>query len=101
MRLGGPIFAKHETLDQWIDAVRALGYRAAFCLVELDTSDDSIRAYSAAAREVDIVIAEVGAWSNLLSQDRETRNAALAKCKKALALADTIGARCCVNIAGS
>ncbi|MEM7133014.1 MAG: TIM barrel protein [Chloroflexota bacterium] len=101
MRLGGPIFEKYETPDQWIDAVGALGYRAAFCPVALDASDDLIRAYSSAAREADIVIAEVGAWSNPLSPDREIRNAALAKCKKALVLADAIGARCCVNIAGS
>jgi sugar phosphate isomerase/epimerase len=48
-----------------------------------------------------VVIAEVGAWSNPLSPDEKTRHSALAKCQAQLALADEIGARCCVNIAGS
>ena len=47
------------------------------------------------------MIAEVGAWSNPLAPDAATRAAALDKCKRSLALADKIGARCCVNIAGS
>jgi sugar phosphate isomerase/epimerase len=47
------------------------------------------------------VIAETGAWSNPLSPDAATRTEALRKCQVMLALADEIGARCCVNIAGS
>jgi sugar phosphate isomerase/epimerase len=43
----------------------------------------------------------VGAWSNPLGPDAADAAAALAKCKASLALADRIGARCCVNIAGS
>lgn len=101
MRLGGPLFEKYETPDQWVAIMRALGYRAAFCPVETDAPDDLIRAYASAAREADIVIAEVGAWSNPLSPDNATRTAAIEQCKKALALADATGARCCVNISGS
>jgi len=47
------------------------------------------------------VIAEVGAWSNPLSPNPAERAAALDKCKASLLLAERIGARCCVNIAGS
>jgi sugar phosphate isomerase/epimerase len=47
------------------------------------------------------VIAEIGAWSNPLSPDERTRTAALELCKRRLELADRVGARCCVNIAGS
>jgi len=101
MRLGGPLFEKYETPNQWAAAAEALGYRAAFCPVELDTTEDVSHAYRSAAQENDILIAEVGAWSNPLSPDNATRTAALEKCKKALALADAIGARCCVNISGS
>ena len=43
----------------------------------------------------------MGAWSNPISPDEKTRSAALEKCRRQLALADRIGARCCVNIAGS
>jgi sugar phosphate isomerase/epimerase len=101
MRLGGALFREYDAPDQWVDAVRACGYRAAFCPVGLDASEDDIRDYAAAAQAADIVIAEVGAWSNPLSPDEATRTAALEKCKKALLLADRIGACCCVNIAGS
>ncbi len=46
-------------------------------------------------------MAEVGAWSNPISPDDNQRKQALKKCRDQLALADRIGANCCVNIAGS
>jgi len=101
MRLGGPIFETCETPDRWVAAVRAHGYRAAYCPVGSEAQADLVGAYASAAREADIVIAEVGAWSNPLSPDEAARREAVQKCKKSLALADQIGARCCVNIAGS
>jgi len=60
-----------------------------------------LSAYARAAREADLTIAEVGAWSNPISPHEQTRKEALALCKERLALADEIGTRCCVNIAGS
>ena len=101
LRLGGPTFEKYRDPDGWIQAVKKLGYRAAYCPVGADASDDVVKAYAAAAKKADIVIAEVGAWSNPISPDDNTRRAALAKCRSHLALADRIGARCCVNISGS
>lgn len=101
MRLGGPIFQKYDSPESWVQAVRRLGYRAAYCPLDLQASEVEISAYARAAREADIVIAEVGAWSNPLSPDPLERQAALEKCKASLLLADEIGARCCVNIAGS
>lgn len=101
MRLGGPIGSKPESPEAWAAAVRAAGYRAAFCPVAAGTDDTTVRAYAEAARRADIVIAEVGAWSNPLSADPAIAAAAMEKCRASLALADRIGARCCVNIAGS
>lgn len=101
MRLGGPIFEDSSTPEKWAAAAQALGYRALQCPVGLDATNDEIAAYAAVARRADLVIAEVGAWSNPLADDEATRRAALAKCCQALDLADRIGARCCVNIAGS
>jgi len=101
MRLGGPVFESYENPGQWVSATHALGYRAAFCPIEPDTPGDAVREYASAAGEHDIVIAEVGAWCNPISPDSATRTAALDKCKRSLTLADTVGARCCVNIAGS
>jgi sugar phosphate isomerase/epimerase len=85
----------------WIAALQRSGYRAAYCQVDHTASEDVIRAYAEAAQAADIVIAEVGAWSNPLSQDEKTRRAAVVYCQEQLALAERIGARCCVNIAGS
>lgn len=81
--------------------MRAAGYSAAYCPVDEKADDSQIKAYAQAAGKADIVIAEVGAWSNPMSPDEVTRKAALAKCRAQLQLADAIGARCCVNITGS
>lgn len=102
MRLGGPIFSKPEDPQQWARAVRAKGWRAAYCPINETAGAETIAAYAAAAREHDIVISEVGAWlNNPLSLDEATRRAAVAAIQKKLAFAEAIGARCCVNIAGS
>ncbi len=101
MRLGGPVFGKYDSPEAWVNYVKAAGYRAAYCPVGPETDSKTIRAYGESARKADIVIAETGAWSNPLSPDGKTRKEALEKCRKNLALADEIGALCCVNIAGS
>jgi len=101
IRLGGPVFEKYDGPDGWVAAVRRLGYRAAYCPVGAEASDDMVAAYAKAAQQGDVVIAEVGVWNNPLSPDEKERKAALTRCRTQLALADRIGARCCVNISGS
>jgi len=101
MRLGGPVFQSFHSPDEWVNAVKAAGYRAAFCPLEASADSAEIREYSRAATAADLVIAEVGAWSNPLSPDETERKQAQEKCQRQLNLADQIGARCCVNIAGS
>jgi sugar phosphate isomerase/epimerase len=101
MRLGGPVFVHDADPDAWIAALEACGYRAANCPVGPEAAAGEIEAYARAAARADIVIAEVGAWSNPLSPDDDERRAAVQKCQQQLALADEIGARCCVNITGS
>jgi len=101
MRLGGPPFAKFTDPESWIASIAAKGYRATYCPAGPETDDATIQAYAKAARRADIVIAEVGAWSNPLSADADAAKAALEKCKAMLALAERIGALCCVNITGS
>ena len=100
-RLGGPVFKKFETPEQWVAVMQSYAYRAAFCPVGIDASENLVKEYAAAASKADIVIAEVGAWSNPISPDSAIRKEALEKCKKSLHLADRVGANCCVNIAGS
>ena len=101
MRLGATIYTKYADPDQWVAVLKERGYRAAYAPVGLDAWAEEATAYRNAAERERIVIAEVGAWSNPLSSDPAVRAEALAKCKKALDLADRLGARCCVNIAGS
>lgn len=101
IRLGGPVFEKYNSPDEWISVLKKNGYRAAYCPVSFDANDSIVESYKKAAEQNDIVIAEVGAWSNPISPDSKTANAAIEKCIASLAMADRIGARCCVNISGS
>lgn len=99
MRLGAPVESKDP--DSWIAAVQKQGYRAAYCPFDETTPTETGRAYLEAAKRADIVIAEVGAWSNPMDLNEADRNKALAHCQERLALAERIRAKCCVNIAGS
>jgi sugar phosphate isomerase/epimerase len=101
MRLGGPLFDKVTDPDSWTAALKKCGYSAAYCPLKSDADDATVRAYADAAAKANIVIAEVGAWSNTSATDDAKRREAIAFCQKQLALAERIGARCCVNIAGS
>jgi sugar phosphate isomerase/epimerase len=101
MRLAGMLFGKWNDPEGWIRNVRQAGYTAALCPVAIGAGDSEVSAYRDAAAAAGVVIAEVGAWSNAISPDPAERAAALEKNRKALDLADRIGARCCVNVAGS
>jgi len=101
VRLGGPVFEKYNSPEEWVTALKKLGYRAAYCPVSPGADTVLIKAYQTAAAKNDIVIAEVGAWSNPISPDQDTAGKAIQKCIDSLVLADQIGASCCVNISGS
>lgn len=101
IRLGGPIFLKSDDPAALAREHRRLGYSAAYC--PNATVDDSahIRAIRDTFAAADVVIAEVGAWKNMLDPDPAVRKANLDYVTSRLALADAVGARCCVDIAGS
>ena len=102
MRLGGPLFAEYDSPEQWCERLTEAGYTAAYCPVDIDASEDEIDAYRQAAESANITIAEVGAFgNNPIHPDPEQRDAAIEACANHLALADAIGAQCCVNVAGS
>ena len=101
MKLGAPLFADTSTPDAWINALKAKGFRAAYCPLQPEADDETVRAYADAAQKAGVVIAEVGAWSNPISPDAAEREKAIEKCKKGLDLAERIGAHHCVNISGS
>lgn len=101
IRIGGPVFDKFGNPDDWVMSLKKLGYRAAYCPVSPGAETELIKAYQTAATKNDIVIAEVGAWSNPICPDKETADKAIEKCIQSLVLADQIGANCCVNVSGS
>ena len=101
IRLGGPIYVRTDDPGELAQAYRKLGYRAAYCPNVSLNDTDRIRAYADAFAKQDVVIAEVGRWCNLLEADSKKRRANLDRVIDGLALAEAIGALCCVNIAGS
>jgi sugar phosphate isomerase/epimerase len=101
VRLGGPIFLKSDDPGALAREHRRLGYGAAYCPAATVGDADRIRAIQQAFAAENVVIAEVGAWRNLLDPDPEKRKANLAYVTERLALAEAVGARCCVDIAGS
>src|SRR5579864_144558 len=101
IRLGGPIFLRSEDPRELAREHRRLGYSAAYC--PLAKADDTARVaeiQKAFAAE-NVAIAEVGAWKNMLDPDTETRKENLRYVIDRMALAEAVGARCCVDIAGS
>ncbi len=101
VRLGGPVFIKSDDPAELAREHRRLGYSAAYC-PQVQLSDtariNSIRTEFAAQN---VTIAEVGAWKNMLDPDAATRQQNLQYVTERLALAEAVGARCCVDIAGS
>jgi len=101
LRLGGPIFEKTSDPEAMALAHRKLGYRAAYCPGVGLNDSGRIQAIAAAFAKHDVALAEVGVWCNLLDPDEAKRAASLKRVTEGLALAEAIGARCCVDIAGS
>lgn len=101
IRLGGPVFLKSDDPRELAREHRRLGYSAAYC-PSADLSDAArIRAIEQAFAAENVVIAEVGAWCNMLDPDDDKRRKNLEYVTSRMALADAVGARCCVDYAGS
>jgi sugar phosphate isomerase/epimerase len=78
-----------------------LGYRAAICPdVSIDDTDTLVAIREAFARN-GVLIAEVGAWRNIQTPDAAARADNIAYVVHQLAVAEAVGARCCVDVAGS
>ncbi|MGI6635259.1 MAG: sugar phosphate isomerase/epimerase family protein [Christensenellales bacterium] len=101
MRLGGALFGKFSSPEKWAQAALRAGYRAVYFPVDYTASLRLIDGFVRAAQVADLVIAEVGVWNNPLDSDPEKREQNIQRAIRQLELADYVGARCCVNIAGS
>jgi len=101
IRLGGPIFLKSEDPAELAREHRRLGYSAAYCPQAKADDTARVREIEKAFGAENVVIAEVGAWVNMLDPDTEKRGKNLRYVIERLALAEAVGARCCPDIAGS
>jgi len=101
MRLGGGIGRPCNTPEEWMGYVKKLGYSAVVFPLDADASKEDIADYCDISKRNDLIIGEVGAWSNPLSLNENERKSAMEYIKKQLALADDVGASCCVNISGA
>src|ERR1700728_3329024 len=101
VRLGGPIFLKSEDPAELAREHRRLGYSAAYCPMAKAEDTAHVSAIAKAFAAENVLIAEVGAWANMLDPDTEKRRANLHYVVERCALAEAVGARCCVDIAGS
>ena len=101
IRLGGPIFLKSDDPGELAREHRRLGYSAAYCPAATIGDGDRVRAIRQAFAAEQVVIAEVGAWRNMLDPDAGKRADNLHYVTERLALAEAVEARCCVDIAGS
>ena len=101
IRLGGPIFVKSDDPRELAREHRRLGYSAAYCPEAKAGDTARIRDIEKAFAAENVVIAEVGAWVNMLDPDSDKRAKNLRYVIERLALAEAVGARCCPDIAGS
>ncbi|HHX61122.1 MAG TPA: sugar phosphate isomerase/epimerase, partial [Epulopiscium sp.] len=101
MRIGGGIEKPYTNPDEWIAIVKDLTYSAVLSPINYKASNEEKKAYLDYIKKYDLVLGEVGAWGNPLSTDPTKRKEAMEYCKNQLALAEEMGANCCVNIVGA
>src|SRR5580692_6515475 len=75
IRLGGPVFLKSDDPGELAHEHRRLGYSAAYCPMASVNDASRIDAIQKAFAAENVVIAEVGAWKNMLDPDPEKRRA--------------------------
>ncbi|MCR5800817.1 MAG: sugar phosphate isomerase/epimerase [Lachnospiraceae bacterium] len=101
MRLGTSSPLAHATPEEWADNQRKLGCSTVVFPVQSNEPEEKIIAYKKAADNAGLTIAEVGIWRNALAADPDERKINTDYCIEQLRLADFVGARCAVNVAGA
>jgi sugar phosphate isomerase/epimerase len=101
LRVGMPFSFPATDPVAWANKARELGLGAVYPPGMSLDDKDYIRAIMAAVKEHGLVFAEVGRWVNMLDADPQVRAKNIRFVTEGLALAEEIGARSCINIAGS
>jgi len=101
MRLGVSTDFGAKTADEWVSANKELGLGTV--VFPLNARDDvnRIKEYKEKADNAGIEIAEVGIWRNAIDANPELEKENLQYSIDQLAMADSIGAKCCVNVVGA
>lgn len=101
MKLGVSTDWGVSTAEEWVKHNTDLGLDAVVFPLGANDEESRIDEYSKAAKDAGITIAEVGIWRNALAADADEALKNLKYSIEELALADRLGARCCVNVAGA
>ncbi|MCR5799338.1 MAG: sugar phosphate isomerase/epimerase [Lachnospiraceae bacterium] len=101
MKLGVMTDLGAKSADDWAAKQIELGCEAVSFPINCEADEKDITAYKEAADRAGLVIAEVGVWRNTLAVDLEERSRMIDYAADQLSLAERIGARCCVNVAGT
>ena len=101
MRLGVSTSFSFQNAEDWIVKHKDLGCETVVFPLSCTEEKDKVQSFAKAAKENDITIAEVGIWRNTLSADPAEREANIKYAIGQLQMAEEIGARCCVNVAGT
>lgn len=90
MRIGLNFTPPHESPEQWAEILEDCGFRAASFPVDYRAPVGLIDAYTKAAREHDIRIAEVGVWDSPHLSDPQRAREAQTRCLEQFRLAEYI-----------
>ena len=101
MRLGTSSPLVYDSGEHWAKYQKEQGCSAVVFPVQSNEPEKKIIEYKEAADREGLMIAEVGIWRNALSKDPDERKKNRDYCVEQLRLADYVGARCCVNVAGT
>ncbi|MCQ2575820.1 MAG: sugar phosphate isomerase/epimerase [Treponema sp.] len=101
MRLGISSGLNHNGPEDWAAKHKSLGLGCVNFPVTYESGRDTYMAYKTAADKAGLIIAEVGVWRNTLAKDPAERDKWIEYAINQLKIADEIGAKCCVNVAGT
>ncbi len=101
LKLGIAMSFPHSSPEEWAEKHREAGLEAIVFPCSYKSNVSKIDSYVKAANDNGLVIAEVGAWKNVMDLDENKREENIDFCIKQLELAEYVNAKCCVNISGA
>lgn len=101
MRLGISTSLNEPNPKRWADRMCEMGLKSVVFPVDSNAPEEVIDGFCNEAKAHDLLIAEVGIWRNAISPNETERVKNLEYSINQLKLADRVGAKCCVNVAGS